>query len=211
MGDYDKALNLINNRHLYVWEGGVTIHGAYVNSHLLRGMNHFKAKQYNEALKDYQAALEYPKNLGMAKPYRGGRDCQVYYFIATAYEALGDTEKAREAYEKSVTAKQRTDWSNLRSYQALAFRKLGREDKTHKIRDGLINFATADVGMDFFAKFGERQSRKFRMANNHYLLGLAYLGKGSQTQAKAEFEKALQLNVNHLWAAIELSQIKQVI
>jgi tetratricopeptide (TPR) repeat protein len=208
LGDYDKALNLINNRHFYVWEGGVTIHGAYVNSHLLRGMNHFKAKQYNEALKDYQAALEYPKNLGMAKPYRGGRACQVYYFIATAYEALGDTEKAREAYEKSVNAKQRQAWSYLRYYQALSFQKLGRRDKANEILDGLIAFATAEAAVDFFAKFGEKEPPKFRRANNNYLLGLAHLAKGATTEALAKFEKVIQLNPNHLWAAIQLSQIK---
>ena len=208
LGDYDKALNLINNRHFYVWEGGATIHGAYVNSHLLRGINHFKAKKYTQALEDYQAALEYPENLGMAKPYRGGRDCQVYYFIATAYEALGDTEKAREAYEKSVNAKQRQAWSYLRYYQALSFQKLGRRDKANEILDGLIAFATAEAAVDFFAKFGEKEPPKFRRANNNYLLGLAHLAKGATTEALAKFEKALQLNPNHLWAAIQLSQIK---
>ncbi len=46
------------------------------------------------------------------------------------------------------------------------------------------------------------------MANNHYLLGLAHLGGGMRTEAKAEFEKAIKLNPNHLWAAIQLFQIK---
>ncbi|MHC4570821.1 MAG: DUF5107 domain-containing protein [Planctomycetota bacterium] len=211
IGDYDKALDLMVNRHFHTWEGGATVHGAFVDSHLLRGTNHFKTRRYRDALRDYKTALEYPENFEMTTPYRGGRDCQVYYFIATAYEALGDTEKAREAYKKSVTAKQRRQWSQLRYYQALAFRKLGREDKANKILNGLIDFAKADIAVDFFAKFGERQSREFLMANNHYLLGLAYLGKDSQTQAKAEFEKALELNVNHLWAAIQLSQLKQAI
>jgi len=209
LGNYDKALNLINNRHFYVWEGGETTHGAYVNSHLLRGMNHFKAKKYTQALEDYQAALEYPENLQMAKPYRGGRDSQIYYFIATAYEALEDAQKAKQAYEKSATAKQRGDWSELRYYQALAFRKLGREDKAGKILEGLTAFATAEAGVDFFAKFGEKLSPEFRMANNHYLLGLAYLGKGMRTEAKAEFQKALELNINHLWAAVQLSKLEQ--
>ena len=210
LGDYDKALNLINNRHFHVWEGGETVHGAYVNSHLLRGMNYFKAKKYTEALKDYEAALEYPENLEMAEPYRGGRACQVYYFVGTAYEALGNAEKARTSYEKSVTAKQRNDWSELRYYQGLAFRKLEKEDKANKIFDGLSKFAKsrADAGMDFFAKFGEKQSPEFQMAENHYLLGLAYSGKDMQMEAKAEFEKALKLNVNHLWAKIQSSEIK---
>jgi len=208
IGDYDKALDLMVNRHFHTWEGGATVHGAFVDSHLLRGTNHFKAGRYREALKDYQAALLYPENLETSEPYRGGRACQVYYFIATAYEALGNTEKAREAYEKSVNAKQRQAWSYLRYYQALSFQKLGRRDKANEILDGLIAFATAEAAVDFFAKFGEKEPPKFRRANNNYLLGLAHLGGGMRTEAKAEFEKAIKLNPNHLWAAIQLSQIK---
>ena len=209
LGDYDNALSLIKNHHFHVWEGGETTHGAYVDAHLLRGMNRFKAKQYTEALKDYQAALEYPENLEMAQPYRGGRDSQIYYFIATAYEALEDAQKAKQAYEKSATAKQRGEWSELRYYQALAFRKLGRNDKADEILDGLIAFATEEAGVDFFAKFGEKLPIEFQMANSRYLLGLAYLGRGMRTEAKAEFQKALESNVNHLWAAVQLSQVEQ--
>jgi len=207
LGDYDKALELMMNHHFHTWEGGATVHGAFVDSHLLRGTNHFEAGRYREALKDYQTALEYPENFEMTTPYRGGRDCQVYYYIATAYEALGDARKAKESYEKSVAAKQRRDWSDLRYYQALAYRKLGREDKAVEILDGLIAFAQAEAGVDFFAKFGEKEPPKFRMANNNYLLGLAYLAKGSKTEAKAKFAEALKLNPNHLWAAVLLSQL----
>jgi tetratricopeptide (TPR) repeat protein len=207
LGDYDKALDLMMNRHFHTWEGGATVRGAFVDSHLLRGTNHFKAGRYREALKDYQTALEYPENFEMTTPYRGGRDCQVYYYIATAYEALGDSKKAKESYEKSVAAKQRRAWSYLRYYQALSYRKLGREDKAVEILDGLIAFAQAEAGVDFFAKFGEKEPPKFRMANNNYLLGLAYLAKGSKTEAKAKFAEALKLNPNHLWAAVLLSRL----
>ena len=59
--------------------------------------------------------------------------------------------------------------------------------------------------MDFFTKFGEKQSREKQRANVFYLAGLGYLGKGMKTKAKEMFEQALQLNVNHLWARIQLS------
>ncbi|UCF43616.1 MAG: DUF5107 domain-containing protein, partial [Planctomycetota bacterium] len=207
LGDYDKALDLMMNRHFHTWEGGATVHDAFVDSHLLRGTNHFEAGRYRKALKDYQTALEYPENFEMTTPYRGGRDCQVYYYIATAHEALGDSEKAKESYEKSVAAKQSRRWSDLRYYQVLAYRKLGQEDKAAEILDGLIAFALAEEGVDFFAKFGEKEPPKFRMANNNYLLGLAYLANGSKTEAKAKFTEALKLNPNHLWAAVQLSQL----
>ena len=62
--------------------------------------------------------------------------------------------------------------------------------------------------LDFFAKFGEREDRATRMASAHYLVGLGYMGKGIKDQAKAEFEKALELNANHLWAATQLEELK---
>jgi Tfp pilus assembly protein PilF len=63
--------------------------------------------------------------------------------------------------------------------------------------------ATAE--MDFFAKFGERQSAVNRRAQAHYLLGLSLLGRGEKEKAKTEFMKALDLDINHLWAKYYLS------
>ena len=39
------------------------------------------------------------------------------------------------------------------------------------------------------------------------IYGIAGLGKDMQTQAKAQFEKALELNINHLWARAHLSEL----
>jgi Tfp pilus assembly protein PilF len=62
--------------------------------------------------------------------------------------------------------------------------------------------------MQFFAKFGKKRSKNEQMADAYYLLGLGYLGKGNQTEAKTFFEKALDLNINHLWAQVQLSEIQ---
>ncbi len=62
--------------------------------------------------------------------------------------------------------------------------------------------------MQFFAKFGKKHSKNEQMADAYYLMGLGYLGKGNQTEATTFFEKALDLNINHLWAKMQLSEIK---
>jgi len=67
---------------------------------------------------------------------------------------------------------------------------------------------TEDVAMDFFAKFGQQQTREVRMASAHYTIGLGYVGNGQKQKAKAEFEQAVKLNVNLIWAAVELAQLK---
>ncbi|MHC4418738.1 MAG: hypothetical protein ACYSU6_09165 [Planctomycetota bacterium] len=40
---------------------------------------------------------------------------------------------------------------------------------------------------------------------------MALLAKGEKTHAKEKFAEALELNPNHLWAAVKLSQIDQAI
>ncbi len=164
-----------------------------------------KSKRYLKALKDFEAALEYPENLEVGRPKRDRRICQTYFFIGTAHEALDDTQKAGEYFEKSASVEVRR--SEYSYYKGLAFKKLGQEDKAKKIFDELIESAKPGPAVKFFAKFGEKQAHNIKMANTHYLLGLAYLGKGMQAEAKAEFEKALELNINHLWARVHLSEL----
>jgi tetratricopeptide (TPR) repeat protein len=207
MGDYDTALDLLENHHFHVWEGGGRIHRVYVDTHLLCGQEYFSDGDYQNALKHYQLALEYPENLEVGKPVRGGGEPRVHYFIGTANEALGDKGKAREHYEKSV--EQERDWSELSFYQGISYQKLERKDDASRLFSGLMQFAKerldATAEMDFFAKFGERQSAVNRRAQAHYLLGLSLLGRGEKEKAKTEFMKALDLDINHLWAKYYLS------
>jgi hypothetical protein len=65
----------------------------------------------------------------------------------------------------------------------------------------------AASGLDFFAKFGTRQSPAMQKARAHYLLGLGYLGKGQRAEAKTEFEAALRENVAHLGAKTMLAEM----
>jgi len=145
-------------------------------------------------------------NLENAWPYRGGRMPQIYYFIATAYEALGDEQKAKEFFGKAVEAKQREEWSDLRYYEAMSLKKLGAVERAETVLAGLMQFASIEPGsgVDFFSKFGEREPLNVRQARLHYLRGLVHQGRGNVAAARSEFEKALALDVNQLWARVHL-------
>ncbi|MFC1738618.1 DUF5107 domain-containing protein [Planctomycetota bacterium] len=209
-GRYDEAIELLTTYHFNIWEGGGGIRNVYVDACLLRGIQNFKDKQYQQALKDFQTALEYPENLEVVRRENDWRSSRIYYFVGTAYEKLGNTDKARESFEKSVSFD--VSESEILYYQGLSYLELGQQNEATEIFDKLICTGQERLekgeSLDFFAKFGEREDQAARMASAHYLAGLGYLGKGTKTEAKAEFEKALELNANHLWAAAQLRELK---
>jgi tetratricopeptide (TPR) repeat protein len=207
---YDKALDLLRRRHFHVWEGGGDIHDVYINALLLRGQQQFKHQRYREALKDFEAALEYPENLEVGRPEHSVRDAEIYYHLGSAEEALGDAAKARALYAQAVARK--VEAPEIRYFQGLALGKLGEAAQAASVFAELVKSgkqeleATSD--MDYFAKFGERRSEAARTAHAHYLMGLGYLGQGNRPEAKAEFEKVIERNVNHLGARTQLAALR---
>jgi tetratricopeptide (TPR) repeat protein len=209
-GKYDRAIGLLQSHHFHVWEGGGDIHNTYVDAFLLRGLAYLSSGNFSGALQDFKAALEYPANLEVAPPSRGGGSAKIYYFIGEALEKLGQPATAKEAYEKASSFEH--GYSALSIYQGLALRELGQEEKAIQILDALIQSAQEKLksvpAMDFFEKFGEKQSARAQEAQAHYILGLALLGKGKRAEAKAEFARALELDINHVWAHRELSAMR---
>jgi len=209
-GRYDESLDFLANNHFHVSEGGGRIHDVYVDGHLLRGSQHLRAGKFNEALKDFHAASEYPENLSVGRPRNDRRAPQVAYHIATAYEALGNAEKAGEYY-KRATEQRAAGSSEARFYQGLSCGKQGRQDEAGNIFDELIRSGKQRLSerstVDVFAKFGEGQTAAAREASAHYTLGLGYLGKGQSDKATMEFEKAVELNVSHVWARARLAEL----
>jgi tetratricopeptide (TPR) repeat protein len=216
LGRYDEAIDYMATHHFRRWEGLGNIHTTYVDAHLLRGRQRLGAGRYDAAIADYTAALEYPKNLEVARPYNGGRACEVDFLLGEAYEAAGDIEKAHEHYEAATTGPRPAGHSALDYYQGMAYRKLGREGEAAELFDGLVTYAReriASLGggssLEFFAKFGSRRSPDELMAAAYYLMGLGYLGAGNNPRATYAFSHALSLDPNHLWARYQLGRLQR--
>jgi tetratricopeptide (TPR) repeat protein len=220
-GDCDEALKLLSSRKFYIWEGAsISAHDWYVDAHLLRGHKLLAAGKPAEALKDYAAALEYPVNLGVGKPYGGDRSAVMYYYMGAAYEASGDAANAKEYYRKAAAEtggirrrrRMRADAGDLAFYRALALQKLGEKEQASGIFQSLVTsgeeMLAKGASVDDFAKFGARTSKNVEQAGAHYLIGLGQMGLGKTQQAKAEFEQAVKLDVNQMWAAYELAALK---
>ncbi|MBM3294949.1 MAG: DUF5107 domain-containing protein [Candidatus Aminicenantes bacterium] len=209
LGRYGRALEILGSRRFHAWEGGGEIYGVFVEAHLGRGRAFLESGRAGEALRDFEAASTYPRNLDVAPPDEGGGSAKVHYWIGLARETMGDKEGANAAFAKAASF--RHAWSEPSYYRGLAERKLGREAEAEKIFEGLVRFASerlkAAPAMDFFEKFGEWESALRQGAQMHFVLGLGRLGEGRPDEAKAEFRKSLELNPNHLGAAGELARL----
>jgi tetratricopeptide (TPR) repeat protein len=209
LGRYDQALDLLAHRHFHLWEGGGDIHDVYVNAHLLRGRARFKNRQYRQTLEDYQAALEYPENLEVGRPREVPREAEIYYLIGSAYDALGVQTQAQKAYEESAAIK--LEGSELRYFQVLALRRLGRETEASEMVKNLLKMGTEELASASdaasSAKLEGTRSVSARLAHAHYLLGLASLGQGQRQRAKEEFQRVLDQDMNHLGARTQLAEL----
>ena len=209
-GQADRALELLRGRHFRNWEGSSQIHNIYVDACLTRGQQRLAGGQPREALRDVQAAREYPENLEVGRARRTPRTAQIQYLIGAAQEALADAESAKAAFEQAAAGKDGAS-SEGGYFRALALRKLGRADEAKPIFERLVKTGeeqlTAGEAADYFAKFGEKQSERVRQANAHYLVGLGQLGLGAKAEAEAQFQQALERNPGHLGATTQLATL----
>ncbi len=213
MGRYDEALKICSSRSFPQWEGVDKLFGSWLNAHLLKGYHYLLAGHTKEALIEGLSALKYPENMMVAREYRGGRACEVYYFVGTVYEKTGNLKKAKEAWNTAISLRQEDQLSDIYFYKAMCLKKLGKTEESNAIFESLISLGKASMEkeeVDFFAKFGERITPDDRRADAHYLIGLGYLGKDLIAEAKQEFAEAVKYNSNHIWANEYLSQLRKV-
>jgi len=208
---YDEAIEILEGRHFHVWEGGGEIHDLFVDAHLARGQDRAEEQDFDAAEEDFRRALDYPINLQVGRPSSGGRAPEIFYSLGVLNESRGDQEEARRFYAEAVEIGASRRYPALDYYKALSYRKLGDQKAADGLLDGMISMAREELeretGDRFFAKFGEQQSEEVRRGELHYLLGLGYLGKGEEAKARGEFEKALKLDINHVWAKRQLAAL----
>jgi tetratricopeptide (TPR) repeat protein len=221
-GKLDNAIAVLQKRHFHLWEGGVRFNASdsWTEAHLLRGRQRMTSKQYAAALDDFKVSLEYPSNLESTRSYRGSRMPESLYFQGLALDALSRSEEAKNAWKASAAQLLGTEdnphptvdtGAALLYYQGRSLERLGDTKRAKSIYSSLVNLgkdaAAPRPRSDFFAKFGERGSARMRSAQAHYLAGLGYLGLNETDPARAEFRKAVELNVYHLDARTQLRAI----
>ncbi len=209
---YEEALKVLGDNYFKQWEGVSKAYNSYVDAHLFTGWNLMHEGDFKGALEHMKTAREFPDNMMVAEPYRGGRSGQVHYLTGEVFEELGKTDLAREQFQLCVEERQHSGLNENYFYRALSLKKLGYGEKAQEIFDGLISLGEArlhSTEADFFAKFGEKETPDDKLSNAYYLLGLGYMGKQMDGEAEKMFTEAVRLNINHVWAAKYLSEIQK--
>ena len=213
-----KALQLLSNRRFHPWEGGEgLVSGQYVMSHLLLGRQALKTGNARDALKHFDAARNYPENLGEAK-HLLTLETHLDYFSGLALLELGRHKEARECWRKA--AQTETGNSDMTYYKALASRELENDSQALLLLNELLEFASREIHatpkIDYFATslpnflLFDDDLKKRNQIHCRYLAGLAKLGLGRTEEAVADLREVLALDINHLPAQTELESLAPV-
>jgi tetratricopeptide (TPR) repeat protein len=216
-GKPDEAIALLEGRTFSLWEGGTRFNTgeAWADAHLVRGLQRFNAKKFSDAVADFNAALQPPANLRAEQP-GGSLQSELAYWIGCANEALGNPEQARQSWTTATLTNAPAAGNRRgnplaarasRYFQALAFQKLGQNDKAEPIFHELVDAGTAALNStgDDTPSFGTPQPTNLRTANAHYITGLGYAGLGENEKARVEFSAALAAEPDHLGAKTALA------
>jgi tetratricopeptide (TPR) repeat protein len=214
MGKYDDAIGLMTGRRFAVWEGAnLNVADDWTSAHLLRGQQHLAAGRTREALADFQRATKIPDNLPAGGRGGGDRSVESAYYTGAAYEALGDTEHAKEAWTRAATpvntagrggrGPRAAAMSPAPSYyRALALQKLGRADEARTVLQQLARLSVLQQELA-----GSSAQSGALPAVAHYAAGLAHLGMGEKDQARQELNEAIKLNPAYLGARTALATL----
>jgi tetratricopeptide (TPR) repeat protein len=224
IGEYDKALKLINSHKFHPWEGGEgKITKQYVFCRIALAKQAIAKEKFDEALKWLHETDVYPHNLGEGKLVNAEEN-DVDYYKGVAYRGIGDKEKALSCFTKATvgsTEPQQAFFYNDQQpdkiyYQGLAWEALGNTDKAKSCYYKLINHGEKhlfdDCRIDYFAvslpdmAIWEDDLNTRNHIHCYYVMGLGYLGLGQTGKAKEFLDKILDLDVNHQDAQTHLDK-----
>lgn len=201
-GQYDKAIDLLDNRHFHLWEGGGEVHGLYADAHLLYGKQLLSDGKYADAISHFERADLYPQNLEVPQPAAGGAyTAKAHYLMGLAYDGLGNADEAKAHYQISADSSGEGWLSDRHYYRAMSNRKLGNEEAASQASEKLkaaIERSRQSL-MDSYAKFGDADSSSGQ-SKLEYLTALSLELDGDPQAASQHMQQARSLDPSNLWA-----------
>jgi len=203
----EKSVEYLSNSVFHFREGSSRVRDITVDAHLLLGKKYMDQKKYKEAHDQFLASVETTETTKPGKYSGDPRSAQINYFIGLAYEALGDKIKAKSYF--TLSAEQPVKESEyINYYKGLSYLKLNNKAKAQACFNQLVEEGDKKLkqgeAVDFFAKFGEKETANVQQSNAYLLKGLGYKGIGDKAKADENLQKAVSLSASNLWANVEL-------
>ena len=192
-GGYAKARELLLSRRFNIYEGG---EGKLTRDHgwlyTLWGRQAHLAGRMDEALNWFRTALVYPENYGEGRHY-SAQEANIYYYTGLLFEAMGDAQRAKAAWEKAVS--QPGQITEITYFAALANRKLGQTAKAEDMLRSMVaageqrcahanEYGYFGVGMSAPLPF-ELDPKPGNLAEGALLKALGYAGLGKNDASRA--------------------------
>lgn len=221
-GKYGDAIRLLTGRRFAVWEGGtLNVSELWVDAHLLKGREHLAARRYREALSDFRAAAKIPDNLP-SEQMGGGANPEISYWMGAAYEGLGQTAGARQAWMKAAQddgsrsgERRRRGGGGLSPFAARVLSRtrppgLDPAEKAEAVFRSLVEAGNKSLeeGREAAPKasFDAHLSARARLANAGYVAALGHLGLGDRAKAAERLKLAVAAKPDHAQARFLLAR-----
>jgi tetratricopeptide (TPR) repeat protein len=99
---YSDAIDLLESTPYFVnWEGQSITWNLFHKAHLERGRERFDGRNFAGALRDFEAALTYPENIGVGRSNKP-QEAAAQYWRGKALQASGRLEEARSAWKQGA-------------------------------------------------------------------------------------------------------------
>ena len=208
-GKWQSALQRMNARRFSPWEGGEgLVSTQFVYAHRALGLEALAAGDARRSLEHFEAARQYPENLGEGK-HLLTLERDLDYFSGLAAQAIGNPDAAQRFWKAAAAALQAI---GVHSYfQGMALREIGQREAAHAVFSSLADFAAKQMAIepqiDYFATslpnlllFDDDLAKRNRV-ESLLLSALAADGLGDSKVAIGGLKRLLTEDRNHLFAA----------
>lgn len=214
-GQYEEAKTKLDAHIFHPWEGGEgKVPAQYQFARVELAKKAISEGRYADAVSLLEECLVYPHHLGEGKLY-GAQDNDFYYLMGVAYDAMNQTDKARQCWLKATEGPTEPAaalyYNDAKPdkifYQGMALLKLGRTGEANGRFHKLVNYGEKHlfdkVRMDYFAVslpdllIWEDDLQVRNEIHCKYMMALGYYGLGNKEKSNRYLKEAEALDINH--------------
>lgn len=212
---YEEAKTKLDAHIFHPWEGGEgKVPAQYQFARVELAKKAIAEGRYADAVSLLEECLVYPHHLGEGKLY-GAQDNDFYYLMGVAYDAMNQTDKARQCWLKATEGPTEPAaalyYNDAKPdkifYQGMALLKLGRTGEANGRFHKLVNYGEKHlfdkVRMDYFAVslpdllIWEDDLQVRNEIHCKYMMALGYYGLGNKEKSNRYLKEAEALDINH--------------